>query len=172
MTTDQPQSHKEIRAQAIAQGMQLYILCRPDACPVCAQFRDKIYWADQAVELPVGGCLKQECQCEYRIIDPSGPTLEEMLQAGVEAAKAKDIEQAQEWLFAVLRINPYSEAAWLWLSGVVESDEDRLECMERVLEINPDNELAQRGLQTLHAQGVGVEPPAPAEPGVEEPPAA
>jgi len=163
MTIDQEASHEEIRAQAIAQGKQLYILVRPDACPLCTQFKGKIYWADEAVELPIAGCMKHDCKCEYRIIEPDSPSVEEMLAAAIQAARAKNVEEAQEWLFAVLRVDLYNEQAWLWLSGVVESDEDRLECMERVLEINPDSEFARRGLAALHARGVGVEPESEAE---------
>jgi hypothetical protein len=157
-------SSAQIRTQAIEQGMQLLILVRPDACPVCSMFRDKIYWADEAPPLPVGGCMKHDCRCEYRIFDHSGPTLEEMLANGIAAVKAGKMQAAQEWLVALLQIDRYNEQGWLWLSGAADNDQDRLDCIQEVLKINPDNAFAQKGLAALQAKGIGL-PPTPSEPG-------
>jgi hypothetical protein len=118
--------------------------------------RDKIYWADEAPMLPISGCLAEECHCEYRVFDHTGPTLADMLARGIAAAKAGETEQAQEWLISLLQIDRYNEQGWLWLSGVADDDQDRLECIQEVLKINPDNVHAQRGLAALQAKGVGV----------------
>jgi tetratricopeptide (TPR) repeat protein len=159
-------SPEEIRNQAIAAGQQLFILVRPDACPVCAMHRGKTYWADEAPELPIGGCMKFNCRCEYRAIDPSGPSVEEMLNNGIAAVKAGQMEQAQEWLIALLQIDRYNEQGWLWLSGTADDDQDRLDCIQEVLKINPDNTFAQRGLAALQAKGLGL--PEPEEPETDE----
>jgi ferric-dicitrate binding protein FerR (iron transport regulator) len=45
--------------------------------------------------------------------------------------------------------DPDDEMAWLWLSGTVETQEDRLACLERVVQINPYNGIALRGIETL-----------------------
>lgn len=156
--TTQP-SPQEIRDQAIAERYQLFILVGPSACPVCAMHRDAIYWADEAPILPLGGCMKQDCQCEYRLIDPNSPTLEEILANGIAAAKAGHTEEAQEWLVTLLQIDQYNEQGWLWLSGTADNDQDRLDCIQEVLKINPDNVFAQRGLAALQAKGVGLPPP-------------
>ena len=37
----------------------------------------------------------------------------------------------------------------MWLSGAVETDEERRICLENVLTINPDNVLARKGLLKL-----------------------
>lgn len=155
--TDTPElSLEEIRLQAIEDGVQLFILVRPDACPLCTMHRGKIYWADEAPELPMG-CLKDDCKCEYRIVDPSGPSLEEMLANGMAAVKAGQRDKAQEWLVTLLQIDRYNEQAWLWLSGAADTDQDRLDCLQEVLSINPDNAFAQRGLAALKAK---LKPPA------------
>jgi len=120
--------------------------------------RGKIYWADEAPELPMG-CLKDDCKCEYRIIDPNGPALEEMLANGIAAVKAGQRDQAQEWLVTLLQIDRYNEQAWLWLSGAADTDQDRLDCLQEVLNINHDNAFAQRGLAALKAK---LSPPAAA----------
>ena len=152
-------SPQEIRQRAESEGLQLFILVHPDACPVCAMNRGRVYWADEAPILPYAGCLRDECRCEYRLFDHTGPTLEEMLANGIAAAKAGKMEAAQEWLVALLQIDRYNEQGWVWLSGTADNDQDRLDCMLEVLKINPDNALAKRGLAALRAKG-GGHPPA------------
>jgi hypothetical protein len=49
----------------------------------------------------------------------------------------------------VLDYEPRNETAWVWLSYVVDTFEDRQICLENVLTINPNNKYAQRGLNQL-----------------------
>lgn len=158
MTDTAQAAPKEIREQAMAAGYQLFMLVRPDACPVCAVHRNRIDWPDEAPLLPIGGCMKHDCKCEYRLFNPSGPTLEEMLANGIAAAKAGHLIDAQEWLVTLLQIDQYNEQGWLWLSGAADNDQDRLDCIQEVLKINPDNAHAQRGLAALQAKGIGLPP--------------
>jgi tetratricopeptide (TPR) repeat protein len=74
---------------------------------------------------------------------------EEMLKQGIAAFKAGRTAEAGELFLQVLERDPDNEMAWLWLSGTVETERDRLECLERVVEINPYNGIAQRGIETL-----------------------
>ena len=147
-------SPQEIRQRAESEGLQIFILVHPDACPICAMNRGHVYWADEAPNLPYAGCLKEDCRCEYRLFDHTGPTLEEMLANGIAAVKAGKMEEAQEWLVALLQIDRYNEQGWMWLSGTADNDQDRLDCMLELLKINPDNALAKRGLAALRAKGV------------------
>jgi tetratricopeptide (TPR) repeat protein len=80
-----------------------------------------------------------------------------LLRSGIEAAKIGDQAQARESLLAVVDADQENEEAWLWLSSVVESDEDRRVCLENVLVINRDNTAAKRGLQRLSALAAGDE---------------
>ena len=74
--------------------------------------------------------------------------------AGITAAKKGENDRAQELLLAVIEVDEANEQAWLWLSGVVDSDKDRQICLENVLLINPDNAAAKRGLERLgYAEG-------------------
>ena len=155
MTATNRPSPAETHDRAIATGMQLFVLVHPDACPVCAMHRGQIYWPDEAASLPVAGCLKDECRCEYRLFDHTGPSLEEMLARGIAAVKAGQRQEAQEWLVNLLQIDRYNEQAWLWLSGAAEDDQDRLDCLQEVLKINPTNQFALRGLAALRAKGIG-----------------
>jgi len=80
-----------------------------------------------------------------------------LLQSGIEAAKEGDQFQARESLLAVVEADEENEQAWLWLSGVIELDEDRRLCLENVLVLNPDNAAAKRGLLRLDAIAGGDE---------------
>jgi hypothetical protein len=77
-----------------------------------------------------------------------------LLRSGIEAAKEGDQSQARESLLAVVKADEGNEQAWLWLSGVIESDEDRRVCLENVLVINPNNAAAKRGLLHLDVKAV------------------
>jgi len=74
---------------------------------------------------------------------------EEMLKQGIAAFKAGRTEEAGELFLQLIQQDPDNEMAWLWLSGAVETEKDRLACLERVVEINPYNGIALRGIRTL-----------------------
>lgn len=73
---------------------------------------------------------------------------------GIAALKAGDKLEARQLLRAAVARDPNDEAAWLWLSGAVESDAERAECLRHVVAINPGNTAAQRGLQALTRQNI------------------
>lgn len=95
-------------------------------------------------------------------------SFDELLKAGIEAARAGDRNQARMLLAQAIKANPQSEAAWLWMSGVLEKPEDRIRSLQQVLNINPQNEMAIKGLQALNVDVAPVSPP-PAEPEYIEP---
>ena len=72
-----------------------------------------------------------------------------LLQQGIALAKAGRHEEARELLLQVIDQDERNETAWLWISGVVDNDEDRGIALENVLLINPNNEWAKRGLAIL-----------------------
>jgi hypothetical protein len=82
----------------------------------------------------------------------------ELLKEGIEAAKAKKADEALALLKQVVELEPRNETAWLWLSDVVGTDEQRIVCLENVLAINPRNEAAQRGLSILRRGTATIKP--------------
>lgn len=80
---------------------------------------------------------------------------------GISALKAGDKKEAQKWLRLALKRNPNDITAWLWLSGAVESDDERLECLQQVLRIDPDNAPALTGISKLKAKPKSFETPIP-----------
>lgn len=71
------------------------------------------------------------------------------LELAITAIRSGRKEEGRQLLNLLIQQNPNNEQAWLWMSGVVNTDEQRARCLYHVLAINPDNELARRGLQIL-----------------------
>jgi hypothetical protein len=76
-------------------------------------------------------------------------TSDETLNQAIVALKAGRKAESRQLLAQILQRDSSNETAWLWLSGAAETKTERLACLERVLAINPDNEIAQRGLAHL-----------------------
>jgi tetratricopeptide (TPR) repeat protein len=53
-----------------------------------------------------------------------------------------DNEQARKMLMESLRLNPQNEMGWLWLARTLEQPRQQMDCIERALKINPENEQA------------------------------
>lgn len=75
--------------------------------------------------------------------------IDQMLNKSIAAYKADDLTTASKLLAQVIKQDPNNERAWLWLSGIVSSDAERLFCIKRLLAINPENEIAKHGLSLL-----------------------
>ncbi len=71
------------------------------------------------------------------------------LELAITAIRSGRKEEGRQLLNLLIQQNPNNEMAWLWMSSVVNTDEQRARCLYHVLAINPDNELARRGLQLL-----------------------
>lgn len=78
--------------------------------------------------------------------------IDALLQKGIQTAKTKQFAEAQKILKQVIKLDPRNEIAWLWLSGVVTDKNLRVQCLKRVLTINPQNKPAQQGLKILEEQ--------------------
>ncbi len=74
------------------------------------------------------------------------------LVQGIDRAKAGQRESARELLLRVVERDEHNARAWLWLSGVVDSVQDRRVALQNVLAIEPDNALARAGLDWLERQ--------------------
>jgi hypothetical protein len=82
----------------------------------------------------------------------------ELLGDGIKAAKANKLDEALALLKRVVELEPRNEMAWLWLSAVVQTDEQRMTCLENVLTINPDNKPAQQGMGFLRRSVAVIKP--------------
>ena len=78
--------------------------------------------------------------------------LQGLLRAGIAAARAGEKDRARRLLLQVIERDEEVEAAWLWLSDVVDDPAERQICLENALTLNPDNQAARAGLRWLQEQ--------------------
>ena len=64
----------------------------------------------------------------------------------VAAIQAQRRDQARKLLFEVVRANPRHEQAWLALASVMEDKDKAVDCLNRVLALNPNNLTAKEWL--------------------------
>lgn len=72
-------------------------------------------------------------------------TLEQAASATLQGNKAR----ARSILAGLVMREPRNELAWLMLAEVVWKKEHAIDCLERVLRLNPNNEQARRKLEVL-----------------------
>jgi len=88
-------------------------------------------------------------------------TIKKKLNLGIEAARSGQKNIAQVHLSAVLQLDPNNVPALFWLAYVSPSPQDSISLLERVLELEPDNERAQSGLRWATSRlGLGSDRPA------------
>jgi tetratricopeptide (TPR) repeat protein len=84
----------------------------------------------------------------------------ELLQQGVDAARAGRKMEAREIFMHVVELDQRNEMAWMWLTGLVDDLEDKIIACENVLAINPANEKVKTYLGILLQQrAAGVSQP-------------
>ncbi|MFN8373031.1 MAG: hypothetical protein U0694_09160 [Anaerolineae bacterium] len=76
----------------------------------------------------------------------------QMLREGIEAAREGDRTKARELFEKVVEKEENNEKAWLWLASVMDTDEERRMCFANVLQIDPDNERAQKEMAKIEAR--------------------
>jgi hypothetical protein len=74
------------------------------------------------------------------------------LTEAIAAARAGKRAEARELLLRVVDADENNVQAWLWLSSVVTTLEDREVCLENVLALDPENEAVRLGLATVRAE--------------------
>jgi hypothetical protein len=82
----------------------------------------------------------------------SASNVNAMVKEAIRLLKAGNKAEARTLLERATELDSYNEQAWLWLSGVVETDEDQRTCLSNVLFINPSNQHAKQGIAMLDAK--------------------
>jgi Tol biopolymer transport system component len=75
--------------------------------------------------------------------------VQEILKAGIDAARRGNKIAARGLLEQVIERDPNNEMAWLWLASAVDTLEERRNCLQNVLRINPNNPRAREALARL-----------------------
>jgi len=77
------------------------------------------------------------------------------LHDAIMAVRIGNRDQALVLLLQAVEQEPRNEEAWLWLSRMVDTDVQRIECLRRMIEINPGNEAAQAEMERLQKNASG-----------------
>jgi Tol biopolymer transport system component len=80
----------------------------------------------------------------------SSGDLQTTLRNGIDAAKRGDRTTARRLLEQVIARDDRNEMAWIWLASVVNTNAERRNALERVLQINPRNSRAREALAKLN----------------------
>src|SRR4030042_462036 len=80
----------------------------------------------------------------------------DLMELGIAAARANNRAEARMFLEAATLQDPTNEQAFLWLSFVLDEPKLAMRCLERVLELDPDNQQARRGLEWLRSKKSGT----------------
>lgn len=71
---------------------------------------------------------------------------ETLYERATTAIRTRQLDEARRLLFEAVRIDPRHERAWLALASVLSDMEQAIDCLKRVLAINPDNRTAREWL--------------------------
>ncbi len=74
-----------------------------------------------------------------------------MLTEAIAAVRAGDRNHARDLLTRLLKIDSANPDYWLWMSAVVDSERERIYCLQSVLRQDPTNRAALRGLTLFGA---------------------
>jgi tetratricopeptide (TPR) repeat protein len=90
---------------------------------------------------------------------PSGikeQVMNELTKAGIRMFQAGDRQKAARLFARAVQLDVRDEEAWYWLSACVDDIEKKRYCLQRVLQLNPQNVKANRRLN--HLEGYVPEP--------------
>ena len=71
------------------------------------------------------------------------------LEKGIAAAKQGNKPLAIDFLKKTLASDPKNSQAWLWLASVLDDPQKQIECLKRVLRIQPDHQMAKNAIKQL-----------------------
>ena len=90
---------------------------------------------------------------------PDEPGENTMLREAIDALRQGDHARARDLLTRLLKTDQKNINYWLWLSAAVETQKERLYCLQTALHLDPQNASAKRGLIMF-----GALPPDPSIP--------
>jgi dipeptidyl aminopeptidase/acylaminoacyl peptidase len=79
----------------------------------------------------------------------SAKSTEQLFKEGIAAARSQDNTTARSRFREIIKRDDQSEKGWMWLSSVIDDKDEKRSCVEKVLQINPDNQSARREMIAL-----------------------
>ena len=69
-----------------------------------------------------------------------------LLNEAIEALRIDDKARAKDLLTRLIKVDQKNANYWVWLSAAVDSDKERIFCLQNAYKLDPGNEAARRGL--------------------------
>lgn len=79
----------------------------------------------------------------------TAPNREQLLNLAITTAKSGNREAARVMFTQVLAQDKRNERAMLWMASIARSRQERVEWLQRVLEVNPEQEFARDTLRKM-----------------------
>lgn len=83
---------------------------------------------------------------------PPAGDVDTLLREGIDDARRGERASARIKFERVVELDDRNEKAWFWLASVLDTDEERRAALDKVLEINPNNDRARKALDALEAR--------------------
>lgn len=77
------------------------------------------------------------------------PNREELLKMAIRTAQAGNKSAARVMMRRVLAEDKHNERAMMWMAKLADSKSDRVQWLNRVLAVNPNNEAARETLKKM-----------------------
>lgn len=84
-------------------------------------------------------------------LTPESSAENSILQQAMEAVRAEKFEQARDILTKLLHADQQNPEYWVWMSAAMETQKERLYCLQTANKLDPTNVAAQRGLILIGA---------------------
>jgi len=85
------------------------------------------------------------------MIPPEATAEQTMLQQAIEAIRQEKFSQARDILTNLLRTDQQNPEYWVWMSAAMETQKERLYCLQTANNLDPTNSSARRGLILMGA---------------------
>lgn len=74
------------------------------------------------------------------------------VQRGINASNEAQMDLAKQCFSQATAHDESNEMAWFWMASIAESADEKLAHLQKVLSLNPENEIAKASLQTVKNQ--------------------
>jgi hypothetical protein len=78
--------------------------------------------------------------------------MDDNLQQAIALIKSGQKKQGGQILAEIVKQQPNNESAWLWLAHCVNTNQQKIYCLNKALEINPQNGAALTAIQKLQEE--------------------
>lgn len=85
--------------------------------------------------------------------------MNQLTQQGITALRAGKKAEARQFFKEAIQVDQKDTQAWLWLAAAVDTDREKINCLQMVLRLDPDNQSARNELARLSPH---TTPPGPA----------